>query len=281
MADAPRRPRLTQLGEILAGGIAGALSRCLVAPFDVLKIRMQLERGQRVGGTLAKTGMTHLAYKTIVTEGVTGLWRGNAPAMALWVLYAGVQFPVHSSAKRYLGELGTTPTGTAAWLLQPPVALILSGAIAGVAATCASYPLDWARTRMAAQRSPREHASTWRLLQHTLRTAVRGGARRGRRPLPADQSYTPTPRPRPTPTTQGLAGVFQGLTPTLLQVAPAMAVTVGLRGGGAVAWLRCCLRPLGACTVAPPCSSPTSRPPHPLPPLPSAVLCVRRMRAGV
>jgi solute carrier family 25 (mitochondrial thiamine pyrophosphate transporter), member 19 len=92
---------LTSVGEIVAGGLAGAFSRFVVAPFDVIKIHMQLERGQRVGTAVAKSSMSKIAVKTFRAEGIVGLWRGNAPAMALWVLYAAVQFPVNVRMKQY------------------------------------------------------------------------------------------------------------------------------------------------------------------------------------
>ncbi|CAN0218918.1 unnamed protein product, partial [Scytosiphon promiscuus] len=72
-----------------AGATAGAVSRVLTAPFDVAKIRFQLDHG----ATRRYRSSVWAAMRSIYgEEGLVTLWRGNLPAMFLWSAYAGVQF---------------------------------------------------------------------------------------------------------------------------------------------------------------------------------------------
>ena len=169
--------RLNGTGETIAGGLAGAISRFLVTPLDVIKIRMQLERGlPSTSEHTSKSGMLRTARLALAEEGIVSLWRGNAPAMLLWISYAGVQFPVYGAMKRALSA-GTKPAennnGINLSTSGPSNSvLLLSGAASSAIATFVSYPLDWARTRMASQGIPRVHKSTLSLLWYTLATEV-------------------------------------------------------------------------------------------------------------
>ena len=156
-------PSPSPRNETLAGATAGALSRCAVAPLDVLKIRLQLQGGlpPPAGGAPISAPFYRTLHgaltQLLVEEGVRSLWRGNAPAMFLWAGYMSLQFPAYSAARRLLDGA----TGSASPLL--------AGGVAAAVATVATYPLDWARTSMASQGVPRAHhtatslaAATWR-----------------------------------------------------------------------------------------------------------------------
>jgi solute carrier family 25 thiamine pyrophosphate transporter 19 len=173
-------PRLTPFGETCAGAVAGALSRSLVAPLDVLKIRFQLQ------STPARAGVLRAAIAIVREEGVRALWRGNGAALVLWSVFAAVQFPVFGAVRRWTQRAGV---GTDA-------STLLAGASAGGAATLASYPLDWTRTALAAQRAhPLEPPSL-----RVIAGAARGSTLRA------------------------------GLAAALLAVVPATAITFWARG---------------------------------------------------
>ncbi|CAM9791110.1 unnamed protein product, partial [Hapterophycus canaliculatus] len=66
-----------------------AVSRVLTAPFDVAKIRFQLDHG----ATRRYRSSVWAAMRSIYgEEGLVTLWRGNLPAMFLWSAYSAVQF---------------------------------------------------------------------------------------------------------------------------------------------------------------------------------------------
>ncbi|KAG9562250.1 hypothetical protein KCU77_g9317, partial [Aureobasidium melanogenum] len=147
---------------VAAGAIAGLVSRFCIAPLDVVKIRLQLQshslsdplsyahhahRGPVYKGTL-------LTLKTILREeGLTGLWKGNVPAEGMYLAYGGIQFLAYRSATQAIDEL--TPN----YKLPGTAVSFIAGAVAGTAATTATYPLDLLRTRFAAQGNDRVYNS--------------------------------------------------------------------------------------------------------------------------
>lgn len=90
--------------DAVAGAFAGAAARMLTAPFDVLKIRFQLQ------GTGEKKYKTMLqSFRTVIKEeGVLALWKGNLSATLLWVSYMAAQFTIYGILKR-LGERTPNP----------------------------------------------------------------------------------------------------------------------------------------------------------------------------
>lgn len=82
----------------MAGAFAGASARLITAPFDVLKIRFQLQFAQKVKYTSLRQAFTTV----IKEEGVIGLWKGNVAATYLWISYAMVQFGVYGFLKKSL-----------------------------------------------------------------------------------------------------------------------------------------------------------------------------------
>lgn len=77
-----------------------------------------------------------------------GLWRGTIPGQLLAVPYTAVQFIALQQCKLFAKQLGFTDKHSTAVSFG-------SGAVAGVAATCASYPFDLLRTTLAAQGEPK------------------------------------------------------------------------------------------------------------------------------
>ena len=82
------------LAQALAGAVAGGAARCVVAPLDVVKIRLQVQLEPTHGGAGAgKYSGTAQALRLIFREeGLKGLWRGTLPALLLWVPYTAIQF---------------------------------------------------------------------------------------------------------------------------------------------------------------------------------------------
>ncbi|KAJ4173758.1 mitochondrial thiamine pyrophosphate transporter [Fusarium falciforme] len=109
----------SRLQTVSAGAIAGLVSRFVVSPLDVVKIRLQLQPFSLSDplAPLREAPAYRGAFATLKHilkhEGITGLWKGNVPAELLYSFIAG--------------------------------------AASGAAATGITYPLDLLRTRFAAQ----------------------------------------------------------------------------------------------------------------------------------
>ncbi|KAI9819524.1 MAG: mitochondrial thiamine pyrophosphate transporter [Pycnora praestabilis] len=143
---------------IIAGGVAGLISRFCIAPLDVVKIRLQLQV-HSLSDPPSHHGINGPIYKgTIPTlkailkeEGISGLWKGNVPAELLYVIYGGLQFTVYRSTTLALQSFTQR--------LPDPAEAFISGAFAGGVATTATYPLDLLRTRFAAQGTQKIYTS--------------------------------------------------------------------------------------------------------------------------
>ncbi|KAK4188383.1 mitochondrial thiamine pyrophosphate carrier 1 [Podospora australis] len=186
----------SQLQVTAAGATAGLISRFVIAPLDVVKIRLQLQthslsdplthRGLN-GGPIYKGTLPTLRH-ILRHEGVTALWKGNVPAELLYVCYFGVQFTTYRQATLLLRSV----SGDSQRIPKSAESFI-AGAVAGGTGTALTYPLDLLRTRFAAQGHDRVYPS--------LRAAV-------------GQIWRD----------EGVKGYFQGLGPALGQIIPFMGV---------------------------------------------------------
>jgi len=80
--------------DALAGGLSGMVTRCVVAPLDVIKIRLQLQvvaKGSSRKG-VKYTGIWRTLCVIVQEEGVLALWKGNLTAEFLWGGYMATQF---------------------------------------------------------------------------------------------------------------------------------------------------------------------------------------------
>ncbi len=126
--------------DLIAGAASGVVSRFVVAPFDVIKIRFQLQ--DTTSGTPKYTSVLGAARRITLEEGVRALWKGNISATAMAVPYSAVTFLTNQQFKSMVSSSNRTPM---------PGISIITGSLSGMCATLVSYPLDLMRTRFAAQ----------------------------------------------------------------------------------------------------------------------------------
>lgn len=166
--------------------------RFIVAPLDVVKIRLQLQP-YSLSDPLAPLreapayrGAVHTIKHILKHEGLTGLWKGNVPAELMYVCYSAAQFTAYRSATVFLQT--ALPRR-----LPDSAETFLAGAVSGAAATSVTYPLDLLRTRFAAQG------------RHKVYTSLTGALRDIKRD-------------------EGFRGFFRGLGPALAQIIPFMGI---------------------------------------------------------
>jgi len=143
---------------------AGLFSRFLIAPFDVVKIRLQLQshgtgslKGAVVEGP-TYNGILGTARTIVLQEGVTGLWKGNVPAEVLYMTYSLTQFLSYQRLHRLMAN---TPLES-----SDSLKAITAGAMAGGIATAVTYPWDLLRTRFAAQGREKIYPSLYSSVRH-------------------------------------------------------------------------------------------------------------------
>ncbi|CAH2044683.1 unnamed protein product [Thlaspi arvense] len=184
-----------------AGAISGAVSRTVTSPLDVIKIRFQVQlepttswsvvRGNLTGAS-KYTGMVQATKDIFREEGFRGFWRGNVPALLMVMPYTSIQFTVLHKLKSFAS--GSTKTEDHIHL--SPYLSFVSGALAGCAATLGSYPFDLLRTILASQGEPKVYP--------TMRSA-----------------FVDIMRSR------GVKGLYNGLTPTLVEIVPYAGLQFG------------------------------------------------------
>ncbi|XP_044038569.1 mitochondrial thiamine pyrophosphate carrier isoform X1 [Siniperca chuatsi] len=168
----------------LAGSAAGMVTRALISPFDVLKIRFQLQiervSSQRPEGKY--WGLFQASRCIYSEEGLSAFWKGHIPAQLLSICFGAVQF----ASFEFLTEVvhKTTPYDS-----QTAGVHFMCGGLAACSATVVCQPLDTLRTRFAAQGKPK----VYRNLRHAVSTMCRS---------------------------EGVLTFYRGLSPTMLAVFP-------------------------------------------------------------
>ncbi|KAJ8311566.1 hypothetical protein KUTeg_010921 [Tegillarca granosa] len=153
--------------SLVAGAVAGAVAKTVIAPLDRTKINFQISNKQfsaREAGKFLKD--------TVINEGILRLWRGNSATMARIIPYASIQYAAHEQYKR----LFLKKSGQEKHLNKK--LRFLAGSLAGVTSVSFTYPLDMVRARMAVTLQCRYHnlreVFTKIYREEGLRTLYRG-----------------------------------------------------------------------------------------------------------
>ncbi|KAM9315230.1 mitochondrial adenyl nucleotide antiporter SLC25A24-B isoform 2-T5 [Pholidichthys leucotaenia] len=210
--------------QLMAGAMAGSVSRSGTAPLDRLKVFRQVH-----GSSLFKGNVLSSFQHMVKEGGVRSLWRGNGINVLKIAPETAIKFTAYEQIKNVIrghnetrnlrvherfvaGSLAGATAQTAiypmetlkfSWLnrnqgMADPGVMVLVGCGA-VSSTCgqlASYPLALIRTRMQAQASVKggPKLSMWTLLHNIV-------------------------------TQEGIAGLYRGISPNLLKVIPAVSVS--------------------------------------------------------
>mmetsp|Transcript_96327 Transcript_96327/g.277414 ORF Transcript_96327/g.277414 Transcript_96327/m.277414 type:complete len:543 (+) Transcript_96327:2-1630(+) len=157
------------LGEIyvrfLAGAGAGMTATALTYPFDLFRARMAAHQG-REG---RYDGYLRAAMQVVRTEGPLALFSGLRPTLLGIVPYSGITFCLYETFKSRLQKSQAPGAGaelSSGWRL-------CAGALSGLLAQSATYPLDVVRRRM------QVHPNMYRHEAHALASIFRDEGRRG------------------------------------------------------------------------------------------------------
>lgn len=190
--DFVQQPHISNASQLLAGGVAGAVSKTCTAPLARLTILFQVEGMQSKAGALSRPSIMREAYRIAVEEGFTAFWKGNGVTIIHRLPYSSISFYAYEKYKSSLlcmydmenksGSLGVGMTTR-----------LIAGGAAGITAASLTYPLDLVRTRLAAQRNEKYYKG----IVHALQTISRD---------------------------EGARGLYKGLGATLLGVGPNIAI---------------------------------------------------------
>ncbi|KAJ7905621.1 mitochondrial carrier domain-containing protein [Mycena olivaceomarginata] len=184
----------------LVGGVGGAMSGSLIsfgsAPFELVKVRRQLEYtiAASRGVHIVKPPGTVAAVREIIkTRGITGLYTGFRLHFFRDTLGTGLYFLEYDGMRHLLGrdrngEQGATPS----WLpIHSSLVPFVCGSVSGVTSWALIYPLDVVKTKVQQRALAGER---YRGVFETLHRLIRG-------PDPA----------APKPILAGCARIYRGL----------------------------------------------------------------------
>jgi len=134
--------------DLAAGGTAGGISKTLVAPIERVKLLLQTQDDNpRIkSGEIPKyTGIVNCFSRVAAEQGVASFWRGN---LANVVRYFPTQAFNFAFKDTFKGLFPKYDPKTEFWSFF--AANMASGGLAGASSLLIVYPLDFARTRLAA-----------------------------------------------------------------------------------------------------------------------------------
>ena len=189
----PQLPRAAE--SFVSGATASALATTATYPLDLLRTRFAAQGRTRVYPSLHRA-ILHI----LCDEGPRGFYAGLGPTLGQIVPYMGLFFAVYETARplcaRFSRPLSAVGSGDAA----------VAGVVAGVVAKTAVFPLDLVRKRIQVQGPTRTRYAHGAALPE-----YSAGAARALASIVA---------------TEGVRGLYRGLTISLVKAAPLSAVTL-------------------------------------------------------
>ncbi|KAK2703411.1 mitochondrial adenyl nucleotide antiporter SLC25A23-like [Artemia franciscana] len=179
-----------------AGSFAGGFAQSVIYPMEVLKTRLAIRT------TGQYKGIIDVAQKIYVADGVKGFYRGYIPNLLGIIPYAGFDLAVYETLKkRWLKSHGNGDS--------PSVIVLLScGMVSSTIGQLVSYPLALVRTRLQAAAA--------------LNTVCPNGTPP---PQVPQELLTMTGQLKHVVNTEGIPGLWRGIVPNFLKVAPAVSIS--------------------------------------------------------
>jgi len=133
--------------DFLAGGVAAAVSKTAVAPIERVKLLLQVQAASKqISAENAYKGMVDCFVRIPKEQGVLAFWRGNLANVIRYFPTQALNFAFKDKYKQIF--LGGVDKKTQFWKFF--AGNLASGGAAGATSLCFVYPLDFARTRLAA-----------------------------------------------------------------------------------------------------------------------------------
>ncbi|XP_008147864.1 ADP/ATP translocase 3-like [Eptesicus fuscus] len=151
--------------DFLAGGITAAISKTAVAPIERVKLLLQVQQASKqIMVDKQYKGLLDCIQRIPKEQGVLSFWRGNLANVIYYFPTQALNFAFNDRYKQVF--LGGVDKRTQFWRYF--AGNLASGGAAGVTALCFVYPLDFARTRLAADVGKSEAEREFKGLGHCL-----------------------------------------------------------------------------------------------------------------
>ncbi|KAK6504997.1 hypothetical protein TWF481_006930 [Arthrobotrys musiformis] len=179
--------------RLVAGGMAGVTSVVATYPLDICRTRLSihtasLEALGKTGQHIKIPGMWETMVHMYRNEGgVLALYRGMIPTLAGVAPYVGLNFACYEQIREWMTPEGEKNPG--------PLGKLASGALSGAIAQTFTYPFDLLRRRFQVN-TMSGLGFKYNSIFHAITSIIRQ---------------------------EGLRGMYKGVVPNLLKVAPSMA----------------------------------------------------------
>ncbi|KAL9948952.1 hypothetical protein D7B24_007490 [Verticillium nonalfalfae] len=192
--DDPKR--INSYSKFTAGGIAGMVAQFCVYPLDTLKFRLQTSTVQ--GGLTGNALVIDTAKKMWLAGGFRSAYRGVTMGLIGMFPYSAIDMGTFELLKTSYKKYAAQYQGIHEEDAKPGnIVTGIIGATSGAFGATVVYPLNVLRTRLQTQGTamhPATYTGIWDVAQKTLKN-------------------------------EGMRGMYKGLTPNLLKVAPALSIT--------------------------------------------------------
>ncbi|PHH83954.1 hypothetical protein CDD83_2730 [Cordyceps sp. RAO-2017] len=188
--------QINSYSKFTAGGLAGMIAQFCVYPLDTLKFRLQCEtvKDGLTGGALVR----QTAMKMYANGGVRACYRGVTMGLVGMFPYSAIDMGMFELLKNSYRNYYARHAGCHEEDAEPGnIATGMIGATSGAIGATVVYPLNVVRTRLQTQGTALHRATytgIWDVAQNTIQR-------------------------------EGYRGLYKGLTPNLLKVAPALSIT--------------------------------------------------------
>ncbi|XP_046391304.1 ADP,ATP carrier protein 2-like [Ischnura elegans] len=133
--------------DFVAGGVAAAISKTAVAPIERVKLLLQVQHASKqISKEMQYKGMVDCFVRIPREQGFLSFWRGNMANVIRYFPTQALNFAFKDKYKQVF--LGGVDKNTQFWRYF--MGNLASGGAAGATSLCFVYPLDFARTRLAA-----------------------------------------------------------------------------------------------------------------------------------
>jgi solute carrier family 25 (adenine nucleotide translocator) protein 4/5/6/31 len=133
--------------DFLAGGISAAVSKTAVAPIERVKLLLQVQAAStQIAADKQYKGIVDCFVRIPKEQGALSFWRGNLANVIRYFPTQALNFAFKDIYKQIF--LGGVDKNTQFWRYF--AGNLASGGAAGASSLCIVYPLDFARTRLAA-----------------------------------------------------------------------------------------------------------------------------------
>lgn len=134
--------------DLAAGGVAGAISKTLVAPIERVKLLLQTQDSNpriKSGEIPRYKGIVDCFVRVSSEQGIASFWRGNMANVVRYFPTQAFNFAFKDTIKGLFPKYSPKEDFMKFFAVN-----LASGGLAGAGSLLIVYPLDFARTRLAA-----------------------------------------------------------------------------------------------------------------------------------